>query len=242
MNWTTFIIGGIIILSISPIIAIFRTFYEILIGDKIKLIRIGKRYEKHVCNKLKKVFKTPALRNLLFGIKDGTTEMDAAYVTKKGIFCIEMKHRSNNYICGNDTEKLWKCGSDVLRNPLFQNMGHIKAMSNVIKNPEFYNMVCVNVPFDYFDSNGCMGKAPLFFIPNKTRNIIAQIGMGYASGYITKECIKKFKTEYKKLPDVYSKKEVMDIKSILKTHIGTRKELRKHKNFVIRKEKYLHNL
>jgi 6-phosphofructokinase len=87
-----------------------------------------------------------------------------------------------------------------------------------------------------------MGKAPLFFIPNKTRNIIAQIGMGYASGYITKECIKKFKTEYKKLPDVYSQKEVMEIRAILETHIGTRKELRKHKNFVIRKEKYLHNL
>ena len=73
------------------------------------------------------------LHNLYVPTADGTTtEVDAVYVTKKGIFVFESKDYSG-WIFGDDTSKQWmqtfKSGKkQPFPNPIWQNDAHIKCL------------------------------------------------------------------------------------------------------------------
>lgn len=73
------------------------------------------------------------LHNLYVPTADGTTtEVDAVYVTKKGVFVFESKDYSG-WIFGDDTSKQWmqtfKSGKkQPFPNPIWQNAAHIKCL------------------------------------------------------------------------------------------------------------------
>lgn len=78
------------------------------------------------------------LHNLYVPTPDGTTtEVDAVYITKKGVFVFESKDYSG-WIFGSDTQKQWmqtfKSGKkQPFPNPIWQNDTHIKYLAQFLK-------------------------------------------------------------------------------------------------------------
>lgn len=86
----------------------------------------------------KRGFKGYFLYNLYVPKSDGTTtEVDAVYITAKGIFVFESKDYSG-WIFGSDTQKQWmqtfKSGKkQPFPNPIWQNDSHIKYLGQFLK-------------------------------------------------------------------------------------------------------------
>lgn len=76
------------------------------------------------------------LTNLYIPTKNGTTEIDLAIISKKGIFILECKNMSGE-LYGDDENHTWfhlsHNNSFSFYNPIFQNRIHINAVKNVLK-------------------------------------------------------------------------------------------------------------
>ena len=104
----------------------------------------GERLTAQVFKKLKKRgYPDILLRNVYVPIEDGdqTTEIDALYVTRKGMYVIESKNYSG-WIFGSQEDRKWmqilKGGARFpFYNPIKQNVNHIKAL---------WRFINVNVP------------------------------------------------------------------------------------------------
>ena len=108
----------------------------------------GEFWVKLELKKLKKDYKV--LNNVIIRTIDNSThQIDHIVVSKYGIFVIETK-QINGYIKGNDYDKNWtvKRGKNTyyINNPVHQNYGHIKALSEVLGiNPDkFISIVCIS--------------------------------------------------------------------------------------------------
>lgn len=108
----------------------------------------GEFWVKLELKKLKKDYKV--LNNVIVRTIDNSThQIDHIVVSKYGIFVIETK-QINGYIKGNDYDKNWtvKRGKNTyyINNPVHQNYGHIKALSEVLgKNTDkFISIVCIS--------------------------------------------------------------------------------------------------
>lgn len=84
--------------------------------------------------------------NLIIPTKNSTTQIDHVYVSPYGIFVLETKNYSG-WIFGNPQQAKW---TQVLykqkhsfQNPLRQNYGHIKALSDLLNLPEqkFHSLI-----------------------------------------------------------------------------------------------------
>ena len=108
----------------------------------------GEFWVKLELKKLKKDYKV--LNNVIVRTIDNSThQIDHIVVSKYGIFVIETK-QINGYIKGNDYDKNWtvKRGKNTyyINNPVHQNYGHIKALSEVlgINKDKFISIVCIS--------------------------------------------------------------------------------------------------
>ena len=108
----------------------------------------GEFWVKLELKKLKKDYKV--LNNVIVRTIDNSThQIDHIVVSKYGIFVIETK-QINGYIKGNDYDKNWtvKRGKNTyyINNPVHQNYGHIKALSEVlvINTDKFISIVCIS--------------------------------------------------------------------------------------------------
>ena len=131
-----------ILLIIS--IAIIIIYY--VYGSKI-LGWFGEHWTKSELKKLPKD-KYIILNDIFININGFTHQIDHVIVSCYGIFSIETK-QYNGYITGSKYDKNWvrHINSKVLYyvNPIRQNYGHVKALSELLKLDEkkIFNIVCI---------------------------------------------------------------------------------------------------
>lgn len=88
------------------------------------------------------------VNNLIFETSDEKThQIDHVLIYRKGIFCIESKN-IDGLILGHPDIKMWKVyinGPDPydLYNPIMQNKGHIKVLSEFLENKYQINSIVV---------------------------------------------------------------------------------------------------
>ena len=117
---------GVILLILGILIDIYYPKFRGFMGEfwlKLELKKLPK-------NKYK------LLNDIMIEDEKGTHQIDHIVISKYGIFVIEMK---NYYglIIGNQYKEKWYqyLGKNkyTFHNPMYQNYGHIKALSNVLK-------------------------------------------------------------------------------------------------------------
>ena len=135
MDWTA-------IISILAVVALFAFAF---IWKRSK----GKRGEKQVAALLsllpKKEYKV--INDLLLQSGGYSTQIDHVVVSVHGIFVIETKYYKG-WIYGGENSEYWTQNiyghKNQLRNPLWQNQGHIKAITRLLEDPgmiPIYNIV-----------------------------------------------------------------------------------------------------
>lgn len=116
-------------------------FYKQIIGW------FGEYWTKQALKKLPKDEYT-IINDIFISTNSGTHQIDHVVVSKYGIFSIETKQYSG-YITGNKYDKKWvrHVGNKeyYYTNPIRQNYGHVKSLSELLKIDEskIYNIVCV---------------------------------------------------------------------------------------------------
>ncbi len=135
MDWT----------AIISILAVVALFVLAIIWRRSK----GKRGEKQVAALLsllpKKEYKV--INDLLLQSGGYSTQIDHVVVSIYGIFVIETKYYKG-WIYGGENSEYWTQNihghKNQLRNPLWQNQGHIKAITRLLEDPgmiPIYNIV-----------------------------------------------------------------------------------------------------
>ena len=135
MDWTA-IISILLIVSLLVLAIIWRRSK-------------GKRGEKHVAAFLsflpKKEYKV--INDLLLQTGGHSIQIDHVVISIYGIFVIETKYYKG-WIYGGENSEYWTQNiyghKNPLRNPLWQNQGHIKAISRLLSDPgmiPIYNIV-----------------------------------------------------------------------------------------------------
>ena len=129
------------IISIIVIGLLSAIFYKKIVGW------FGEYWTKQALNKLPKD-KYKILNDIFISTDSGTHQIDHIIVSKYGVFSIETK-QYNGYITGNKYDKNWvrHAGNKkyYYTNPIRQNYGHVKALSELLKIDEskIYNIVCI---------------------------------------------------------------------------------------------------
>ena len=129
------------IISIIVIGLLSAIFYKKIVGW------FGEHWTKQALNKLPKD-KYKILNDIFISTNSGTHQIDHVIVSKYGIFSIETK-QYNGYITGNKYDKNWVRHSGNKKyyytNPIRQNYGHVKALSELLKIDEskINNIVCI---------------------------------------------------------------------------------------------------
>lgn len=230
---------GITIVAIVVLISLVCVIISTIgVLGKNKAQKVGEKYEKYVAKAFKKRFKHNAIRNIIFTKDNGkTTEMDMAIVTRKGIFCVECKHRNMPAEIGNcgvvkatAEDDIWSYIDEynrsypLLDNPLKQNEGHIKELTSHIANAKCYNVVVINKLIKYYSTTtGGIGMGSLYCNPEKDANIIVTLGEYYKT-----KSLKMLAKEFKNMPDVYTDAEVMSIENELRKYKATKKQRKQH--------------
>ena len=128
------------------IIVMILTIIVLIFGKKI-IGAAGEHWTKEVLNKLPKD-KYIVLNNVFIKSNYGTHQIDHVVVSPFGIFSIETK-QYNGYIIGNKYDKKWirYAGNKkyYYENPIRQNYGHVKALSELlnIDDSKIFNIVCI---------------------------------------------------------------------------------------------------
>lgn len=119
---------GVVVLVLISILILIKSYKSKVKGD------VG---EKLVAKKLSKLNKRKykIINNLLLKTLKGTAQIDHIVISQYGIFVIETKNYKG-IITGNEYDDNWNQilfnNKEVLRNPIKQNNGHIKALKDVI--------------------------------------------------------------------------------------------------------------
>ena len=120
--------------------------------------RAGSTWETRIAQDIDKYLNVPVFRNVLIPTKTqyATTECDIVFVNKKGVFCVECKHRSGVDVAffkvdDEYIESFDKAGHPINNdykylNPIIQNKNHIKWLKESLpkKNIPVYNVICTN--------------------------------------------------------------------------------------------------
>lgn len=147
----------------------------------------GEFWVKLELKKLKKDYKV--LNNVIVRTIDNSThQIDHIVVSKYGIFVIETK-QINGYIKGNDYDKNWtvKRGKNTyyINNPVYQNYGHIKALSEVLEitDDKFISIVCISSQAKVrINSNNVIR---IYKLVNYIKSYTNEILPNYIEGYNT---------------------------------------------------------
>ena len=128
------------------IMVMILTIIVLIFGKKI-IGAAGEHWTKKVLNKLSKD-KYIVLNNVFIKSNYGTHQIDHVVISPFGIFSIETK-QYNGYITGNKYDKKWirYAGNKkyYYENPIRQNYGHVKALSELlnIDDSKIFNIVCI---------------------------------------------------------------------------------------------------
>lgn len=112
----------------------------------------GYSLEKKVMKQLNSIFHTNPIPNVVLQHTKGTAEIDIIQVTRKGIFVVECKYRTDE-VSGSAIECFWditRNGKKIatMYNPIKQNANHIKTLESYLKKegieaPTVYNVVVI---------------------------------------------------------------------------------------------------
>ena len=112
----------------------------------------GYSLEKKVMKQLNSIFHTNPVPNVVLQRTKGTTEIDIIQVTRKGIFVVECKYRTDE-VSGSAIEHSWditRNGKKIaaMYNPIKQNANHIRTLESYLKKegieaPTVYNVVVI---------------------------------------------------------------------------------------------------
>lgn len=112
----------------------------------------GYSLEKKVMKQLNSIFHTNPIPNVVLQHTKGTAEIDIIQVTRKGIFVVECKYRTDE-VSGSAIEYFWDIARNgkkiaTMYNPIKQNANHIKTLESYLKKegieaPTVYNVVVI---------------------------------------------------------------------------------------------------
>ena len=177
----------------------------------------GYSLEKKVMKQLNSIFHTNPIPNVVLQHTKGTAEIDIIQVTRKGIFVVECKYRTDE-VSGSAIEYFWditRNGKKIatMYNPIKQNANHIKTLESYLKKeeieaPTVYNVVVIDAKelsikeLDQIDTN----------------TVLVQ-GLND---------LKKLHS----LPDELSDKQILEFQAIIEKKESTEYQRRKHVEYV----------
>ena len=177
----------------------------------------GYSLEKKVMKQLNSIFHTNPIPNVVLQHTKGTAEIDIIQVTRKGIFVVECKYRTDE-VSGSAIEYFWditRNGKKIatMYNPIKQNANHIKTLESYLKKeeieaPTVYNVVVIDAKelsikeLDQIDTN----------------TVLVQ-GLND---------LKKLDS----LPDELSDKQILEFQAIIEKKESTEYQRRKHVEYV----------
>lgn len=146
---TEVVLGLTKIFITSPIvISVIILGLIVLLFEKKLVGRAGEHWTKEALSKLPED-KYKILNDVLISVKGKTHQIDHIVVSNYGIFVIETK-QYNGFFTGNKYDKNWvmhagKNKKYYYTNPIRQNYGHVKAVTELLNIDEskVFNIVCI---------------------------------------------------------------------------------------------------
>ena len=118
-------IAVLVLIIILTLIKSYKSKVKGYIGEKLVSSRLSKLNKR----------KYKVINNFLLKTLRGTTQIDHIVISRYGVFVIETKNYKG-IITGNEYDESWNQilfnNKEVLRNPIKQNNGHIKALKDAI--------------------------------------------------------------------------------------------------------------
>lgn len=148
MEYIKIFFKSFMIAAMNPIfiIVMILTIIVLIFGKKI-IGKAGEHWTKESLSKLPKD-KYVILNDIFIEVNGRTHQIDHVVVSPYGIFSIETK-QYNGYITGNKYDKKWikYAGNKkyFYENPIRQNYGHVKALTELLNIDEskVFNVVCI---------------------------------------------------------------------------------------------------
>lgn len=177
----------------------------------------GYSLEKKVMKQLNSIFHTNPIPNVVLQHTKGTAEIDIIQVTKKGIFVVECKYRTDE-VSGSAIECFWditRNGKKIatMYNPIKQNANHIKTLESYLKKegieaPTVYNVVVI---------------------------VAKELSIKELDQIDTNTVLVQGLSDLKKLdslPDELSDKQILEFQAIIEKKESTEYQRRKHVEYV----------
>lgn len=177
----------------------------------------GYSLEKKVMKQLNSIFHTNPIPNVVLQHTKGTAEIDIIQVTRKGIFVVECKYRTDE-VSGSAIEYFWditRNGKKIatMYNPIKQNANHIKTLESYLKKegieaPTVYNIVVI---------------------------VAKELSIKELDQIDTNTVLVQGLSDLKKLdslPDELSDKQILEFQAIIEKKESTEYQRRKHVEYV----------
>lgn len=177
----------------------------------------GYSLEKKVMKQLNSIFHTNPIPNVVLQHTKGTAEIDIIQVTRKGIFVVECKYRTDE-VSGSAIEYFWditRNGKKIatMYNPIKQNANHIKTLESYLKKegieaPTVYNVVVI---------------------------VAKELSIKELDQIDTNTVLIQGLSDLKKLdslPDELSDKQILEFQAIIEKKESTEYQRRKHVEYV----------
>lgn len=177
----------------------------------------GYSLEKKVMKQLNSIFHTNPIPNVVLQHTKGTAEIDIIQVTRKGIFVVECKYRTDE-VSGSAIEYFWditRNGKKIatMYNPIKQNANHIKTLESYLKKegieaPTVYNVVVI---------------------------VAKELSIKELDQIDTNTVLVQGLSDLKKLdslPDELSDKQILEFQAIIEKKESTEYQRRKHVEYV----------
>lgn len=177
----------------------------------------GYSLEKKVMKQLNSIFHTNPIPNVVLQHTKGTAEIDIIQVTRKGIFVVECKYRTDE-VSGSAIECFWDITRNskkiaTMYNPIKQNANHIKTLESYLKKegieaPTVYNVVVI---------------------------VAKELSIKELDQIDTNTVLVQGLSDLKKLdslPDELSDKQILEFQAIIEKKESTEYQRRKHVEYV----------
>lgn len=177
----------------------------------------GYSLEKKVMKQLNSIFHTNPIPNVVLQHTKGTAEIDIIQVTRKGIFVVECKYRTDE-VSGSAIEYFWditRNGKKIatMYNPIKQNANHIKTLESYLKKegieaPTVYDVVVI---------------------------VAKELSIKELDQIDTNTVLVQGLSDLKKLdslPDELSDKQILEFQAIIEKKESTEYQRRKHVEYV----------
>ena len=187
----------------------------------------GRKFESRFAGLVLSSTDTECAKNiLLYPGSNKSSDIDIAFATTKGNFCIECKHRKAD-IHGGETFDTWASNVPV-ENPFDQNRVHMERLRSALqdagiptRSSDYYNIFATNMDVRYRMFADELSTEYY----NKVLKLPGQRAIMSTS---TSEIKKSMAEYFHSLPDRLTKAQATEINDFLWDSIGTRDELKEH--------------